>query len=305
MKVLRMTSAPVAAVLLAVACAHPAATRAADACRLAQAAARSGPAMRVPFELVDGRIYVQAKVNGRGPYRFAVDTGASGMGRADASLVEALGLPLSGHALNSDGVRTVSAATTRLDSLDLGGLVRRDLEVITRDYATGTPVEQRFQGIVGRGFFEDGLLVIDYPNRILAYSTVARIAPDARNSVGYERAFRIPVSIGGVRTTGHLDTGANVTLVLPGSLYEGIDASALQQAAKGTLGNGTIDTRRARVTGPVQIGGIRLVDLDVRVSDDFPELLVGAHVLQHHLLAIDQRTRRIALCERARRVRAE
>ena len=62
-----------------------------DACRL-----RNLPdadvAMRVPFDLVDGRIYVQARADGQGPFRFAVDTGASGMARADSSLVSALGL---------------------------------------------------------------------------------------------------------------------------------------------------------------------------------------------------------------------
>jgi len=49
------------------------------ACRLAEAPGANF-ALQVPFEVVDGRIYVQARVNQDGPFRFAIDTGASGMG---------------------------------------------------------------------------------------------------------------------------------------------------------------------------------------------------------------------------------
>lgn len=293
----RLWTIPAAAALLASACAHGPAPLVADACQLARAAAQAKPVLRVPFELVDGRIYVQAKVNGRGPYRFAVDTGASGMGRADATLVADLGLKLSGEASNSDGVRSASTQTTRLDSVAIGGFVRRDLAVITRDYNAGKPAEQHFAGILGREFFGDGLLVIDYPHKQLTYGTAVGLAPDATGSIGYERPFRVPVSIGSLRTTGHLDTGANVTAVLPKPLFDGISAGDLQQAETGGLANGKIEIRRAVLKDPMEIGGVRLENLEVRVSDKFPELVIGAHVLQHYMLAIDQRSQRIALCE--------
>ena len=37
-------------------------------------------------------------------------------------------------------------------------------------------------------------------------------------------------------------------------------------------------------------------NVEVRVSDRFPELLVGAHALQDAVLMIDQRSQRVALC---------
>jgi predicted aspartyl protease len=270
----------------------------ADACRLAREA-QAGAPLQLPFELVDGRIYVQARVNGRGPYRFAVDTGASGMGRADASLVRALGLHVSGQVPNSDGVRTAHADTTRLVSLDLGGMVRRDVEVIARDYGARMPEAQRFHGIVGRDFFGDGMLVIDYPNRRLAFTTTTRLSTDARHALGYDRPFRVPVTIAGVPATGHLDTGANVAAVLPRSLYDRIAATPLEEAGTGQLSNGKIGIRKATVEGAIELSAVRVERPGVRVSDDFPELLIGAHLLQHHLLAIDQRSRRVALCAAA------
>jgi predicted aspartyl protease len=285
----------VSAALLLAGVPGPAATPHADACRLARDAG-SGAALRVPFERVDGRIYVQAQVNGRGPFRFAVDTGASGLGRADARLVQALGLRMTGETPNSDGVRTATSATTRLDALALGSLVRTDVEVIARDYGSGKPEAQRFDGILGRDFFGDGLLVIDYPAGVLAFTTTAGLPADAPGSLAYERPFRVPAAIAGLAVTAHLDTGANVNAVLPKSLYDAVDASPLSAAAPGRLTNGTVDARRATLAGPLRIGGASLANLEVRVSETFPELLVGAHVLQHYLLAIDQRSKRVAVC---------
>src|SRR5690606_16634408 len=123
----------------------------------------------------DGRIYVQAEVDGRGPFRFAVDTGASGLARADASLVSALGLRIERPAANSDGIRTSAVDTTRFRSLRLGGLARENLHVMTRDYNGTMAPEAAFAGIIARDFFADGLLVIDYPSKTLSFSRALSI----------------------------------------------------------------------------------------------------------------------------------
>lgn len=182
--------------------------------------ARKGAELSVPFRTVDGRIYVEARVDGEGPFTFAVDTGASGMGRADAGLVARLGLLVHGTGEASDGVASATVDTVKLASLDIGGFVRRDLEVITRDYASRMAPEARFDGIVGREYFADGLLVIDYPSHRLTFTRGAGLARGMDGVLGYERAFRVPVGIGGVTAEGNLDTGANVAFVLPKPLFE-------------------------------------------------------------------------------------
>lgn len=253
--------------------------------------------VRTPFDVIDGRIYVQATVNGRGPFRFAVDTGASGMGRADSSLVSKLELAVHAQAENSDGVTSSSADVTQLDSLELDGLVRSHLEVITRDYSGNKPPEEKFYGIIGREFFGDGLLIIDYPNQILYFTQSLALPQAHKDVVHYERAFRVPVSIGNLRTTGNLDTGANVTFVLPQSIYSQVSGDPPEMANVGSLSNTEIQTGRATVHGPFNIGSIAISDVEVRVSDRYPELLVGAHVLQHMTIMIDQRSNSVALCQ--------
>lgn len=291
----RRTIATAVALVLACALGHAHADERRNACD-----ARDIPSaerlVQVPFDTVDGRIYVQARVNGQGPFRFAIDTGASGLGRADTGLASQLGLAAGGQARTSDGVQSAQVDTTRLTSLELGGLVRRDLDVITRDYNARNAPEAAFAGIIARDFFADGLLVIDYPNRTLLFTRTQAIAADAIDALPYERAFRIPVSIGDVQTTGQLDTGANVHFVLPRALYDRLPAGALEEAGRGRLTNGDIETQRARVHGPFRIGELSLADVDVRVSERFPELLIGAHALQDAVVLIDQRSKRVAVC---------
>ena len=264
-------------------------------CALVQSAQKDALA-RVPFDVVDGRIYVQARVDGAGPFRFAVDTGAGGMGRADASLVRQLGLPIAGEGEASDGVATAKVEMTRFATLELGGLVRRDLKVITRDYGSRLSADARFAGIIGRDFFGDGLLVIDYPARMLTFGNGPGLTRGAAGVLGYERPFRVPVTIGDVAAEANLDTGANVSFVLPRPLFDRVSGSAVTAEVTSQLTNTTVDTARATVRGPFRIGAASLSDVEIRVSGRYPELLAGAHALQHFAILIDQRSKSVALC---------
>jgi len=266
-----------------------------DACDTARAP-RDAFDMQIPFEVIDGRIYVQVRVNGRGPFRFALDTGASGLGRADASLVAALGLTISAPVANSDGVATAAADTTTIDVLDVGGVVKRDLRVITRDYNRGMASASALSGIVAREFFADGVLVIDYPRKLVSFSRRLALSSTQAGVLRYERPFRVPVSIGALQAEGNLDTGANVAFVLPRALFDKVSSSPAEPVGEGRLANTTVDAQRATVRGPFVIGKASLEDVEVRVSARYPELLVGAHALQSFVVLIDQRSRSVAVC---------
>lgn len=296
MNTLRMLS--MSASFAAAACVHapaPAAETALDACAAARAS-ESGALVHAPFEIVGGRVYVAARVNGGGPYRFAVDTGASGLGRADASLTRALGLAVSGSAQTSDGVATAAVSTVHLDSLALGGLVHENLDVITRDYSGSVPADAAISGIIGRDFFADGLLVIDFPSHMLWFTRAHGLSQENTGALAYERPFRVPISIGAMTITANLDTGAAVALVLPRSVYDQLAAGPLADAGRANLTNGAIETGRAVIPGPVRVGGAAAANVEARVADRYPEVMVGADILQHDLIAIDQRTKLVAVC---------
>ncbi|WP_216666936.1 MULTISPECIES: aspartyl protease family protein [Stenotrophomonas] len=273
----------------------PVAPELGDTCHLAHRS-MSDALVQTPFESVDGRVYVQARVNGQGPYRFAVDTGASGIGRADMRLVSALELPWHGDATTSDGVSKAAVATVRIDELELGGVVHRNVEVIARDYNARNAPEAAFDGILARGFFADGLLRIDYPNRTLAFTRTLKLDPAAANALTYMRAFRIPVSVGGHTFVAQLDTGANVGFVLPQSVYEQVSELPLGEVVRSQLTNGQLESWRGTVQQPIRVGQTTHALAEVRVSPKYPEVLVGARALQDAVVLIDQRSQVVAVC---------
>jgi hypothetical protein len=265
-----------------------------SACSLA---ARPGERIiDVPFDIVDGRIHVQVQVNGSGPYRFAIDTGASGMARADARLVRQLTLPADASTRHSDGVQTAWADTVRINTLALGGLRRSDAISLTRDYNARQSKDAAFDGILARGFFADGVLIIDYPQRRLQFRRDIDLLPAQPDTLAYSRAFRIPVTIGTVTTEAQLDTGANVAMVLPTALFRRAAGAAVTTGDRLTLSHGEVDGGHAQLDVPVLIGGLALQGLHVRVSDRYPEAVVGAHALQEAVVLIDQRSQQVAAC---------
>lgn len=265
-----------------------------DACAAVGSTQKAG--VTLPFTLVDGRIYVEARVNDSGPLRFAVDTGASGVGRLDESALAKLGLTASGQGASSDGVTTNEVRTVHLRSLQLGALTRNDVEVITRDYKSRMSSQAAFDGILGREFFADGLLVIDYAKHQLSFSRAAALSRDDTYVLGYSRAFRVPVVIDGKTYEGNIDTGANVAMVVPKASWADVSSEPLMSAGSGQLTNGKIDTLRGVLPGPVGVSAITLTHVEARVSDKFPEILIGAHALQGSVLMIDQRTSSLAVC---------
>lgn len=264
------------------------------ACALAQVDAE--PLFRVPFRIVDGRIYTDVRVNGQGPFTFAIDTGASGLGRADLSLVKALEMPFVGDGRASDGVSTQTVPTVRFDRLEIGGYASGGMEVMARDYAGRMAPEQVISGIIGRDFFAEGTLVIDYPAKMLSYTKAAMIDPEATDALPYERPFRVPLTIGDEIIEANLDTGANVEMVLPQVLYERLSVDPLATAAAATLTNNTVETQQGRLHGPFRLGAAEFTDVTVRVSDRFQEMMVGARMLQNYRIVIDQPGQLIAIC---------
>ncbi len=265
-----------------------------SACSLA---ARPGERIiDVPFDVVDGRIYVEVQVNGSGPYRFAIDTGASGMARADTRLVRQLALPADASTRHSDGVQTAQADTVRINALALGGLRHSDVTALTRDYNARQSKDAAFDGILARGFFADGVLIIDYPQRRLQFRRDIDLLPAQPDALAYSRAFRIPVTIGTVTTEAQLDTGANVAMVLPTALFRQAASTAVTTGDRLTLSHGEVDGGRARLDATVLIGSLALQGLHVRVSDRYPEAVLGAHALQEAVVLIDQRSQQVAVC---------
>jgi clan AA aspartic protease (TIGR02281 family) len=122
-------------------------------------------------------ITVEAMVNGKGPFSFIVDTGASHSVLSNQT-AEKLGIPLQEagcyeatrgrSALGAGGA--VAARTATVDSLKVGDAEARNIEVAIIDLTNlSNTVKQRLDGIIGKNFMKDYKVIIDYPKQELTF----------------------------------------------------------------------------------------------------------------------------------------
>ena len=118
-------------------------------------------------------LFVPVTVNGRGPYDFVVDTGASHV-VIDTNLADELGLRgQDAHAGHGAG-GPITAVATEVAELCVAGACAVDLAAVVTDLsavsqAAGVPMG----GVLGHPFLSRYVVTIDYPNRQMHLTTAA------------------------------------------------------------------------------------------------------------------------------------
>lgn len=252
----------------------------------------AAPAIAVPFELDNGHIFVGAFVNGQGPYRFGFDTGASGIGRADAALTEALSLPKVDEAANSDGVRVTTADVVSAGSLRVGDLERADVQLLSRDYNRNRkPGVRPMMGIIARDFFADRLITIDYPARTITFSR-GKLRSDEPGVTAYTGSFTIPVCFAAGCFPGKVDTGSSRSLVIPKNVVAKLKAGNPVQIGKGMRTNGVATLYEVTLREPVRIGSLSVAGQAALYAEPSTDTInIGSHFLKDYVLTIDQQNK--------------
>lgn len=255
------------------------------------AQARSTPApssFAIPFELSEGHIFVEAYVDGTGPYRFGFDTGASGEGRVDARVTAALSLPKAGEGESSDGIRTAQADEVTVKTLRLGSIEKSNLQLLSRDYNRGRTGKRSIMGIIARDFFADWLVTIDYPKRTIGFRK-GHLRRGDPGVVEYGPSFAIPVCFRSGCYTGKVDTGSSRSIVVPRQI-----ASKLSTTTPVTIGeakrmNSSVTLAQMTLKEPVQLSGLTINGQTVISADPSDEFInVGSDFLKDYVLMIDQ-----------------
>jgi hypothetical protein len=252
----------------------------------------------VPLRLVDRRPLLDVRVNGRGPYTFALDTGASGFARADASLVTALTLPVVGEARGSAGPG--AAATTmpivRFDTLQLGAVTFSAVDAPSRDYnLRGGHID----GIVALNLFAEYLVTLDFPRGVLRIASGELPPPDGREVFAFDgqrRIAQIPIRVAGTEVAADIDTGAMGGLTLPASLAGTLRLAAPPVPVGSAMTvSGPIELSGAALQGDVSIGRYLLTQPWAEFTPAFAHANVGIDVLSRFALTFDQKNRRLRL----------
>jgi len=110
----------------------------------------------IAIEIIDNDLFVKAFVNGKGPFNFVVDTGASGIGRLDERIVKELGLVAIDSTKNYDGSGKYQMVPVLMVSkLQIGDVEVENAELLSRNYNTN-PKKDKIptDGIIGRDFLQ-------------------------------------------------------------------------------------------------------------------------------------------------------
>jgi len=229
----------------------------------------------LPFDLVDNRVSVEARLNGRGPFHLILDTGSGGV-TISTDVAQQLGLHV-GDAGEGQGVgeKTVHAGEAQIAQLQIGDLALADVDANVMDLSDAPQVfgAKPFDGIIGLPVFERMVVKHDYVNRVLTFT-----APDKFDYAGsgvivhFERPRQIPVVtavLDGVPGNFGVDTGARSSLLLYGPFCQ---HNNLQEKygvkLEGVTGwgiGGPVRSLLARAS-TLQIGEVSVRDLVIRLS---------------------------------------
>lgn len=237
------------------------------------------------------RPLLEVTVNDEGSYDFALDIGASGIGRINKPLYDEFNFSIIGTQMNSDGINIREEKTVKVDKLNVGSLVIEDSELIMRDY--DVPIS----GILGRDFFAEKTLTIDFPNNRIILDDKPLDQKSTKNTLSYERPFWITGKIGDVSTQYNLDTGSSGGFVFPKSFLINnnikFEETGIKKEGKRT--NTDVELTEVKLYDNIEIGGIVFQNPIILVNDELNEINVGSKILKDFIIIIDQKNNLIKI----------
>jgi predicted aspartyl protease len=249
-------------------------------------------------------------INGKGPFRFVVDTGADRSVIAE-DVASRLGLLHQKQVMVEGVVRTITAQTVHLDNLSFGPVSRDDLDV---------PIIPRTllgsDGYLGLDAIDGYLVTLDFKNRVLevaqprgAYFSNRILADEALVPVmgrfGHLRTVHCRAD--SVRTAAFIDTGAEVSVgnakllealleISPNYIKPGIVPLT---GITGGVVQGSITTVNKVSLNSLTFDGCNIVIADLQIFklwelSDMPALLIGMNFLrQFAKISIDYRRKEL------------
>jgi len=244
---------------------------------------------------------IEVWIDGSGPFLFGIDTGASGDAWITQDLADQLGLPRVGSASASDGnddvARTVSLV--RIERFSVAGVAFRN--VVAPVLPTVEPDDDGPGAVGSLGFelFRDHLLTLDLHRDELRVEVGALPAPDGLNVLPYDTDRGtpfIPIQLASLRTTGHLDTGAEGGLLVPRNVADELPLATTPRRVgqMKTLFN-QADVFGATLDGQARVGPIVLDEPRLGFSDLLDHVNIGRDVFEDTVLTFDQKRRRVRI----------
>jgi predicted aspartyl protease len=240
-----------------------------------------------------GRVLAPVMINGQGPFRMMVDTGAN-QSVLTRRLVDALGLTVNEE--NSVRINGVTGSflvpTAAIDRFETGDLRQEGLRLPVMNAVMGGA-----QGVLGMQGFDDMRISVDFVKDEIriARSRGQRPAPGFVRvpvKIRFDRLLLASGRVGRIRVHAVIDTGAERTL---GNMALRRELQTRRQADKPPVSTGVIGLSEVMQRGELvytrklTLGDISITDLNVIYGDidvfrlwnlqDEPAMLIGMDVL--------------------------
>jgi predicted aspartyl protease len=239
-----------------------------------------------------GKPYVMVMVNGRGPFRFVIDTGTGADALVTPQLAEQLGLPTVGHTALSDpsGQGSKRVPTVLMDTLDVAGVSFQNVRAVESGFfaESGT-----CQGLLGFTLFRDYLLTLDFPNRKVTLGTGSLTADGGRNVLPFRMPQGVPIAsvrVDGLQPTdAQLDSGGG-GLVLPEALAMHLkyDVAPVLFASGQSVAT-CFKLKVATLASDVKVGRYTFTHPVVEIHPAFPLINFGSPPMQSFAITFDQK----------------
>jgi hypothetical protein len=236
---------------------------------------------------IGGRPVVEVKINGKGPFPFILDTGATNT-VIDSGLSDELSLGESG----------------RIKELMIGAIKMTDLEVddisVTAMFGK---VEKPPRGVLSALSFPGFVLTFDYPGKKITLRKGALPEADGKTIFSYgadEMLPTVPVKVAGHEVKVHLDTCAPFALALPTKYKDQLPLTApAVEKGKARAHAGVFPIFKGIVNGEIEIGEFKLASRDISFTDivpgadAVPQGQLGYAALRDFVVTLDSANRRI------------
>jgi hypothetical protein len=244
-----------------------------------------------------GKPYVMETINGKGPYRFVIDTGTGTDAFVSPALADELHLPTAATAVVNDpsGAGGLRVPVVLLPSIELGGARFYWVKAI-RHEVTGEA--GACQGLLGFTLFRDYLLTLDFPNRRVVL-TAGELMPDGEKTV---LPFRMPDGVPIARLRVHsqsveaqMDSGGG-GLTFPEKLaaHLGWEIPPVAFATGHTLTT-RFEIKAAKLGSDVKIGRYTFTHPVVEIHPAFPLVNFGSPPMQSFAITFDQKNQLVRL----------
>jgi len=247
--------------------------------------------LTAPIELTHGRPFVTVKVNGKGPFRFIIDTGTGAEAFVSGELADELNLPVVGQVHLSDPSKQGGqrAPIVLIQSLEVAGVTFTAVRATRHALSAG---EGSCDGLLGFELFRDYLLTLDFPSRRMTLASGA-LTPDGEQSV---LPFRmpdgipiIPLHIGELQIEALIDSGGS-GLNLPARIVSRLkfDSDPAMYGIAESLST-RFELKAAQLASDVHLGSYTFSRPFVEINSAFPLANLGSCAMQNFVLTFDQK----------------